>query len=653
MIDFLLRQIFGSKHDRDIKRLRPVAAAITAMEPGLTGLSDADLRRRADELRARLKDGEGDELEEVLPEVFALVREAGRRALGMRHFDVQLMGGMVLHQGKIAEMATGEGKTLVATLPAVLNGLTGRGVHIVTVNDYLARRDTQWMGPLYRLLGLSVGVIQHEASFFYDPEYPSTDARFASLRPCTRREAYLADITYGTNNEFGFDYLRDNMRFTLERAGPAGAALRDRGRGRLDPDRRGPHAAHHLGPGRGVHRALLQDRPDHPAAHPRRDHHRGQAPRDRGAAGRRLHRGREIQDGVADRERHRPLRAAPRRPEPLRPGPHRNAPPRPPGPAGPLALQAGRGLHGQGRPGDHRRRVHRPPHARPAVVRRPSPGGGGQGRRADRAREPDAGHGHVPEPLPHVRQAGRHDRNRRHRGGRVRQDLQARRRRRPDQPESHPDQLPGRRLQDRAGEVRRGGRRDQGAERGRPAGPHRHGLDREVGAALEAAQEARGPAPGPEREVPREGGRDRRPGGAPRRGHDRHQHGGARHRHPARGQRGLPRQGAAPQAGPGPGQRRRGRPPEGPRRGPAHHRRGAQPGGRAGGAPHHRHRASRVPAGGQPAPRPLRPPGRPGLLAFLPLARGRPPPDLRLPADPEDHGPDGHGGRGSPSSTSW
>jgi preprotein translocase subunit SecA len=214
MIEFVLRQIFGSKHDRDIKRLRPDVEAINALEPEVGALADADLSRRADQLRREIEDGR--ELDEILAEVFALVREAGRRRLGMRHFDVQLMGGMVLHQGKIAEMATGEGKTLVATLPAVLNGLTGRGVHIVTVNDYLARRDTQWMGPLYHLLGLSVGVIQHEASFLYDPAYPSADARFANLRPCTRREAYLADITYGTNNEFGFDYLRDNMRFSLE-----------------------------------------------------------------------------------------------------------------------------------------------------------------------------------------------------------------------------------------------------------------------------------------------------------------------------------------------------------------------------------------------------------------------------------------------------
>src|SRR5581483_4577069 len=214
MIDYVLRKILGSKHDRDVKRMRPVVAAIGALEPALTPHSDAELRGRADALRTRI--GDGEDLDELLPEVFALVREAGRRTRGMRHFDVQLMGGIVLHQGKIAEMATGEGKTLVATLPAVLNGLTGRGVHIVTVNDYLARRDAQWMGPLYHQLGLSVAVIQHEASFRYDPAYMPSDSRFLGLRPCARREAYLADITYGTNNEFGFDYLRDNMRFALD-----------------------------------------------------------------------------------------------------------------------------------------------------------------------------------------------------------------------------------------------------------------------------------------------------------------------------------------------------------------------------------------------------------------------------------------------------
>jgi preprotein translocase subunit SecA len=214
MLNALLRTIFGTKHERDVKRMMPVVAEINALEPSMQAQDDAALRAKTDELRKRLADGA--ELDELLPEAFAACREAARRTLGMRHFDVQLVGGMVLHQGKIAEMATGEGKTLVATLPAYLNALTGRGVHIVTVNDYLAKRDAQWMGPVYHALGLSVGVIQHEASFLYDPGYVTPDVRMMALRPCSRREAYLADITYGTNNEFGFDYLRDNMRFTRD-----------------------------------------------------------------------------------------------------------------------------------------------------------------------------------------------------------------------------------------------------------------------------------------------------------------------------------------------------------------------------------------------------------------------------------------------------
>jgi preprotein translocase subunit SecA len=214
MLNALLRALFGTKHERDIKRMRPVVEAINALEPTVQRLDDAALRARTDEFRRRLEAGAT--LDELLPEAFAVCREAARRRLNMRHFDVQLIGGIVLHQGKIAEMATGEGKTLVATLPAYLNALTGRGVHIVTVNDYLAKRDAQWMGPVYHALGLRVGVIQHEASFLYDPSYVTADLRMSALRPCSRREAYLADVTYGTNNEFGFDYLRDNMRFTRE-----------------------------------------------------------------------------------------------------------------------------------------------------------------------------------------------------------------------------------------------------------------------------------------------------------------------------------------------------------------------------------------------------------------------------------------------------
>ena len=214
MIEAILKKIFGTKHERDVKRMMPVVAEINALEPTMQALDDAALRGKTDDLRKRVADGDG--VEEVLPEAFAVCREAARRTQSMRHFDVQLIGGMVLHDGTIAEMATGEGKTLVATLPAYLNALTGKGVHIVTVNDYLAKRDAQWMGPLCHALGLSVGVIQHEASFTYDPAYATPDIRLTALRPIDRRAAYHCDITYGTNNEFGFDYLRDNMRFSLD-----------------------------------------------------------------------------------------------------------------------------------------------------------------------------------------------------------------------------------------------------------------------------------------------------------------------------------------------------------------------------------------------------------------------------------------------------
>ncbi|MBI4269870.1 MAG: preprotein translocase subunit SecA [Candidatus Rokubacteria bacterium] len=214
MIEALLKKVFGTKHERDVKRMMPVVQEIGALESTVAELDESGLRVKTGEFRKRLAAGET--VDDLLPEAFAVCREAARRTVHMRHFDVQLIGGMVLHAGKIAEMATGEGKTLVATLPAYLNGLAERGVHIVTVNDYLAKRDAQWMGPIYHALGLSVGVIQHEASFRYDPAYVTSDVRMTSLRPCSRVEAYRADITYGTNNEFGFDYLRDNMRFALE-----------------------------------------------------------------------------------------------------------------------------------------------------------------------------------------------------------------------------------------------------------------------------------------------------------------------------------------------------------------------------------------------------------------------------------------------------
>jgi preprotein translocase subunit SecA len=240
---------FFDSNDREVSRLQPLINQTNALEPEYEALSDAEILERIGAIRADIlevvheRDGQDDDLldmdperradvrkerrkrdlaritvalDAVIPEVFAAGREAMKRTMGMRQYDVQLMGAIALHQGKIAEMRTGEGKTFIPTLAAVLNGLTGRGAHVVTVNDYLARRDAQWMGPAFHFLGLSVGVIAHDTSYVYEPGYPTTDERLMNLRPVSRREAYAADITYGTNNEFGFDYLRDNMVDTLE-----------------------------------------------------------------------------------------------------------------------------------------------------------------------------------------------------------------------------------------------------------------------------------------------------------------------------------------------------------------------------------------------------------------------------------------------------
>ncbi|MEN8152977.1 MAG: preprotein translocase subunit SecA [Acidobacteriota bacterium] len=196
MIKYILRKIFGTSNERELKKMQPLVEKINNLEPEISKLSDDQLKEFTNKFRDRLKDGET--LDDILPEAFAVVRETGKRVLNMRHFDVQLVGGVILHQGKIAEMKTGEGKTLVATLAAYLNSLEGKGVHIVTVNDYLAERDSKWMGKIYEFLGLTVGVIRHGVD---DTE---------------RKEAYNCDITYGTNNEFGFDYLRDNMKFEVE-----------------------------------------------------------------------------------------------------------------------------------------------------------------------------------------------------------------------------------------------------------------------------------------------------------------------------------------------------------------------------------------------------------------------------------------------------
>ena len=188
--------LFKSYSEKEVKRVRPLVKKINELEPDMQKLSDKDLRAKTDEFKGRLKKGET--LDDLLPEAFAVMREAAKRVLGMRHFDVQLIGGIILHQGRIAEMKTGEGKTLVATLPVYLNALTGKGVHVITVNDYLAKRDSEWMGKVYKFLGLTVGLA------------------IAGMNPQDKQKAYACDVTYGTNNEFGFDYLRDNMAASVD-----------------------------------------------------------------------------------------------------------------------------------------------------------------------------------------------------------------------------------------------------------------------------------------------------------------------------------------------------------------------------------------------------------------------------------------------------
>ena len=403
MLGFLNR--FVDSNDRELKRIEPAVDEANELEPELEALSDAEIRARFDVLRAEIRevatpDEPSDDelhhpdlerrrelatarrkkeneriqaaLDEALPEVFAMSREAMKRTLGMRHFDVQLMGGAVLHQGKIAEMKTGEGKTFVPTLAAVLNSMTGRGVHIVTVNDYLARRDPQWMGPVFHFLGVSLGMITHDASFVFEPGYPTSDERFINLRPVERQEAYAADVTYGTNNEFGFDYLRDNMVVELDQRVQRGQsfAIVDEVDNILIDEARTPliisgqaeeSADKYFTFARLVPR--LAARPE--GAEEGGDYFidlkdRAVSPTESG------HR----QDGEVAR-RTPPLR---HRPDP--------GPPFRAGAPGPCALQARPRLHRQGRRDHHRRRVHRPPDARATLERGPPPGGRGQGRAA-------------------------------------------------------------------------------------------------------------------------------------------------------------------------------------------------------------------------------------------------------------------------------
>ncbi|MEK7646967.1 MAG: preprotein translocase subunit SecA, partial [Patescibacteria group bacterium] len=229
----IFSKILGDPNEKFIRGLYPIIGRINTFESEMEKLSDSDFSRKTAEFKQRLEAGES--LDDILPEAFAMVREAAKRTLHQRHYDVQLIGGIVLHQGKIAEMKTGEGKTLVATLPVYLNALLGKGAHVVTVNDYLSRRDAVWMGQIYGALGLSVGCINNNASYLYDKNAKADDTTrdklggfeviHEFLKPCSRREAYAADITYGTNNEFGFDYLRDNMAYLPEQVSQRGHAF--------------------------------------------------------------------------------------------------------------------------------------------------------------------------------------------------------------------------------------------------------------------------------------------------------------------------------------------------------------------------------------------------------------------------------------------
>ena len=494
MLPKLLTSIFGSRNERLLKQYRQVVQKINALEPQFEQMNDSELRAKTDEFRNRVKGGET--LDALLPEAFAAVREASKRTLKMRHFDVQLIGGMVLHAGKIAEMRTGEGKTLMATLPVYLNSLTGKGVHLVTVNDYLARRDAEWMGRLYTFLGLTVGV------------------NLAQMSREEKQAAFGADVTYGTNNEFGFDYLRDNMvQDTADRVARGLAyAIVDEVDSILIDEARTPliisgQAEDHtemyvrinavvpklkkqigeldLRTGEGVIDPgdFTVDEKTHQVFLTEDGHeHAEQLLRDAGL----LVEGASLYDPANITLMHH-VYAALRAQHLLQPRPA-------------LRGSAGRRRHARSR---DRRRVHRAADDRAALERRPAPGGGGQGRRADPEREPDARLDHLPELLPHVRQALRHDRHRRHRGLRVPGDLRSRNGGHSAQPADHPQGRARSRLQDQRREVQGRHRRHPRVPHARPAGARRHHLDRELGAHLRPAAEGKAAAPGAQRQAAR------------------------------------------------------------------------------------------------------------------------------------------------------
>ncbi len=448
MLQKIVKIFGGDPNKREIEQRSEIVDQINDLEEQFEAYSNEELRAKTDEFRRR--QAEGEPLDDLLPEAFAVVREVSKRTLGQRHYDVQLIGGVVLHEGIIAEMRTGEGKTLAATLPIYLNTLelnpdwikkaqrkwgedpanwtfkslentpVGRGVHLITVNDYLARRDARWMSAIYDLLGLSVGVLQMAArtengkkAFLVDFSRESPHEDQHHLRMVPRREAYAADITYGTNSEFGFDYLRDNMTMRLEDRVQRGHhyAIIDEVDNVLIDEARTPLII--SGPSHDDTEWYERMAADRQAAQPgglRGQRARPQRHPDRDRRSPR----RELLEHAAARPR------APRRRH-TRTGPPAGLPGA--GPASAVPLPAQQGIPGPGRESGHRRRVYRAVNARAALVGWAAPGGRGQGRRADPAGERHLRHDHHPELLPHVREAGRYDRHCSHRGGRVQRDL--------------------------------------------------------------------------------------------------------------------------------------------------------------------------------------------------------------------------------------
>ena len=415
MFSSLKKALGLDPNERALKSYRKIVDEINSLEPRIQALSDEDILGKALAIKDQFRELEGQELskamEDRLPEVFAMVREASVRALGLRHFDVQMMGGIALHQGNIAEMKTGEGKTLVAPLAVILNALSGRGVHVVTVNDYLAKRDSAWMGPLYRAMGLSVGVIYS----FMDPE--------------ERRRAYRSDITYGTNSEFGFDYLRDNMvlsQFQMVQRGhnycivdEVDSILVDEARTPLiisgpsedseEPYVRADQIASRLS---GVAKDPNEVKPSVLDGQERPEPD-GDFEFDEKRAIR-----------SSDVSRNSQVRGGPLHSRPLhRHGSRRHGPQDTPGYKGQNPVQEGRPLHDKGQRDSHSGRVHRKAYVRSEILRRTASGHRGQGKGEDRQRKPDPGHHNPSELLQDVRKTGRYDRNSRDRGGGVQGDL--------------------------------------------------------------------------------------------------------------------------------------------------------------------------------------------------------------------------------------